>query len=224
MKKSLLFSVVAILFASFVNAQIKKGSVFIGGSLNFSSDKTKPASANNTESINSSWALRPQIGKVIGDNKIVGVFLNTGGSNNKQTSPPSNLSQTKGTFYGGGFFFRNYFPVVNRFYLFGDASLGFSFDKSETLFDNGTTRYVSFTSKTVQPNFSFTPGISFAATRKVHIEAAFSNLLSLSYSSTKSKDFSSSGTLYRETDSKNFRAFANANGFNNLNLGIRFIL
>lgn len=224
MKKITLLSLAFILVASIANAQIQKGSIFLGGSLNFSSDKSNLTSTNNSESINSNWAMRPQIGKVFSNNKIAGVFLNTGGSQNKQTSAPSNLSQTKGRFYGGGFFFRNYFPIIHRFYLFGDASLGFSFDKSESLIDNGTTRYVYSTSKTWQPYFSLVPGISFAATQKVHIEAAFSNLLSLSYNSTKSKEFSSPGTLYRETDSKSLRASANANGFNNIYLGIRFII
>lgn len=223
MKKNLLFSVAAILFSSFANAQISKSSVFIGGSLNFSSDKNNPSPANNVGSLNSNWAIKPQIGKVISHNKIVGVFLNIGGSKNKQGSVP-NLAQTKNTSYGGGFFFRNYLPVINRLYLFGDASLGFNFDKSESVFDNGTSRYVTFTSKTIQPSFSFTPGISFAATKSIHLEAAFSNMLWIAYGSTKSKEFSSPGILYRETNSKNFRAYTNANGFSTFSLGIRFII
>lgn len=224
MKKITLLSLTLVFITLFSHAQISKGSTFIGGFLNFSSDKNKPTSTTNVESTNSSWEFRPQLGKVIRDNKVAGVFLNAGGSINRQSSLPSNLSQTKNSFYGGGVFFRNYFAIANRFYLFGDASIGLTPRKSESLNDNGTSRFVSYNSKTIESNLSLTPGISFAASKKIHLEAAFNNLFFVSYSSTKSKEYSSPATLYRETKNKNWRATANANGFSSLFLGVRFIL
>jgi len=224
MKKNLLLALAGFLFAMAANAQIPKGSVFIGGSMHFSSDKRRPSATTTVETAYTSWSLRPQVGKAIDNNKIAGVFLNTAGSNNKQTSQPSNLSQTKSTTYGGGFFLRNYFSIANRLYLFGEGALGIAATKSEALSDNGTVRYIFNSSKGFESTLSLTPGISFAATKKVHLEASLNNLFLLTFNSGTSEEFSSPGNLFRETKTKYFRASANANGFNNLFLGVRFIL
>jgi len=224
MEKFTLLSIAIFLFASITKAQITRGSTFIGGSLNFSSDKNEPSATTDVETTNSSWAVRPQIGKAIRENKIAGIFLNFGGAINKQARFPSDLAQTKNEFYGGGIFFRNYFPIANRFYLFGDASLGVVSVKNENLFDNGTTRFVAYNSKSIQSSLYVSPGVSFAASKKVHLEAALNNLLYLSFTSGKSKEYSTPGVLFRETKTKSVLASANANGFNNLYVGIRFFL
>ena len=189
MKRFILLSIAILLFASITKAQITIGSTFIGGSLNFSSDKNEPSLTTDVGTTNSSWAVKPQIGKAIRENKILGIFLNFGGAINKQARVPSDLAQTKNSFYGGGVFFRNYFSIANRFYLFGDASLGVISIKNENLFDNGATRFISYNSKSIQSSLYVTPGV-----------------------------------LFRETKNNNLSASANANGFNNLYVGIRFIL
>ena len=121
-------------------------------------------------------------------------------------------------------FLRNYFSIANRFYLFGDASFGITSLRNENFFDNGITRYIAYSDKGIQANLSLTPGISFAASKNIHLEAAFNKLLSLTYSAGKSEEYTSPGVLYRETKTKNFAASANANAFNEIFLGIRFIL
>ena len=223
MKRFTLFSITIFLFAS-AKAQITKGSTFLGGSVNFSSDKSSPSRTTDVETINSNWGIRPQIGKTFRDNKVAGIFFDMGGSVNKQSRAPSDLSQTKNSIYGGGVFLRNYFSIANRFYLFGDASFGIASIRNENLFDNGTTRFIAYSNKGIQTNLSLAPGISFAASKNVHLEAAFNKLLSLTYCSGKSEEYTSPAVLYRETKTKNFTASANANAFNGLFLGIRFIL
>lgn len=224
MKKITLLSIVAFLLTSVTNAQITKGSTFIGGSLNFSSDRKNPSRTTDVETTVSNWLIRPQLGKVIEDNKVVGIFLNIGGSLNKQAGPPANLSQTKNSFYGGGVFFRNYFPIAKRFYLFGDASLSITSMKTQSLADNGSTQYIYYNNKGTQSILSVAPGISFAASKKIHLEAAFTDLLFLSYTVSKTEEYSSPGVLFRETKGKNIGASANANALSNPFIGIRFIL
>lgn len=224
MERFTLLTIAILLFASITKAQITKGSTFIGGSLNFSSDKTNPSLTTDTKTTISNWSLRPQFGKVISANKVAGIFLNVGGSINKQKSLPSNLAQTKNSFYGGGIFLRRYLPITNRFYLFGDGSLSSTSSKSENVFDNGTTRFIARHSKELQFDFSLSPGISFAATKKIYLEATFNGLLDLSYSSSKSEEYSTPGVLFREIKSNNFTGVASANGFSNLFVGVRFII
>lgn len=224
MKKNLLLLAVISFFAVTANAQIPKGSIFIGGSFNFSSENTKPTRTTDAETLYRSWSVRPQLGKAIDNNKIVGIFLNTSGNLNRQSSPPSNISQTNSWVLGGGVFLRNYFSIASRFYLFGESSLGMAATKSEGLNDNGTVRFLYNKSKGFESNLSLTPGISFAATKKVHLEASLNNLFLLTFNSGRSEEFSAPGNLYRETKTKYLRASANANGFSNLFLGVRFIL
>jgi hypothetical protein len=224
MERFILLSIAILLFASITKAQITRGSTFIGGSLNFSSDKNEPSLTTDVETTNASWAIKPQIGKAIRENKVAGIFLNFGGAINKQERFPSDLAQTKNEFYGGGVFFRNYFLIASRFYLFGDASLGVISIKNQTLFDNGATRFISYNSKSIQSSLFLTPGVSFAASKKVQLEAALNNLFYLSFTSGKSEEYSTPGVLFRETKSNNLSASANANGFNNVYVGIRFII
>ena len=206
------------------NAQITKGSTFLGGSLSAYSDKSEFTPNTNLENKSTNWNIRPQVGKAIAENKIAGIFLNFGKSKYIQSSAPANSSESINSFYGGGVFYRSYYPVSKRFFLFGDAALGISFGKDERSNNNGTINYIYYTGKSTEGNFALTPGVSFAATKKLHLELAMNNLLYFSYQSSKVTEYTSPNTVFRTTNRKIFSANANANGFSNIAVGFRWIL
>jgi opacity protein-like surface antigen len=227
MKKTALLAIASLFIFSVVNAQISKGSTFLGGSVGYSKSsneltlpqQTTPAQENEQ----SSWTFRPQFGKAIADNQIMGIFLNFFNSNSQQKNG-ANILEMEGSNYGGGIFYRRYYPFSQRFYLFGDAALGVSSTKQQITNDNGTINYTA--SKNNGTNFSLalTPGLSFAATRKLFLEASLNDLLGIFYSTTEGNNYNSQGVVMETTEQTSFSAMANANGFSNISIGVRWIL
>ena len=227
MKKIALLTITSVFILSLVKAQISKGSTFLGGSVGYSKgsneltlpQQTTPAQENEQ----SSWTFRPQVGKAIAENQIVGIFLNFFNSNSQQKNG-ANISEMDASNYGGGIFYRRYYPFSQRFYLFGDAGLGVSSTKQKVTNDNGTVSYVA--SKNNGTNFSLalTPGLSFAATRKLFLEASLNDLLGIFYSTTEGSNYNTQGVVTETTEQTSFSAMANANGFSNISVGVRWIL
>ena len=222
MKKIALLTITSFCIFPIANAQITKGSTFLGGSINVFSDKDETSIDEETEQSN--WNIRPQIGKAIANNKILGLFLNFANYTYEQKYNNSNSVKNETSTTGGGVFYRSYYPLGQRFFLFGDASLGLNFTDEIRTNKNGTVSYDSFKNDITEGILSLTPGISFAATKKLYLEAAFSNLLVLSYQSSKGTEYSSPNTVLKTTQGTQFSANANASGFNYFAVGFRWIL
>lgn len=218
--------IVALLCLAFVSrAQISKGSTFLGGSLTLNSSKSEPTAGGNTvENKTSNWGINPQIGIATASNKIVGVFLSFNASSNKQSAAPNTSSTYKTNGFGGGVFYRRYFLLSTRFYLFGQGSIGGTSVGEEGANNNGITNYIYLKRKGFGINGTLLPGVSFAAGRKVHLEAGLNNLLTLAYQHTKKEEYTAPNTLYRTTPENSFSANVNANGFSSLFIGLRWIL
>lgn len=220
--KKIALVIIASLSIFVVNAQISKGSTFLGGSVNFNASSTEDDAIPSNENKINEWGIRPQFGKAIATNKILGIFLNFAGSTNEymNSSFTSDKRKVEGNNYGGGIFYRQYYPISNRFYLFGDGSLGVNFGKSEATLNNAITNEQKYTGL----RLGVTPGISFAISNKLHIEAAMNDLLTINYQSSETKEFNSSGSVIRTSKGNAFAGGANSNGFNGLAIGLRWIL
>lgn len=219
MRKILLLTIAMVCISFISNAQITKGSTFLGGSIFVNSYSNKDDSSPMNESKTSNWGIRPQFGKAISTNKIFGVFLNYNNSTSKNSSGTNNSKTTAST-YGGGIFYRSYYPLSSRFFLFGEGSLGVNLGGEE----RATNKILNYKDDRTEVNLSLTPGISFAATKKLHLEAALNSLLFLSYHTTERKEYNLSGTVVRTSKWNQFNASANANGFSGLSIGLRWIL
>ena len=168
MKKSLLFSVAAILFASMVNAQISKGSVFIGGQISGFSSKNNNGSVTQKQS---NFYISPAVGIAIKQNLIAGIDVTYSRSINDYGSGGNPVNT-----YGGGIFLRKYVPLSMRFNFFIQGRLGYSYDKREN--GSGTNYTVA---KTNNVGLSIYPGVAFALTKTLYVEAGFNNMALLSY-------------------------------------------
>jgi hypothetical protein len=174
-KKSLLILIIAI-NTIVANAQIKKSSLLLGGQLSFSTGKQKLD--NNDTWKASSIVVSPSFGQAVADNLIVGVDAAFGYSKGEQPPAPGGAT-IKSSSVGGGVFIRKYLTLTNGFYLFGHGRLGGSYFKQDiSPYSAGTFYHY----KSYQAGLSFSPGLSYAVNRKLHIETGFYNLLNIFYS------------------------------------------
>jgi hypothetical protein len=203
-----------------MHAQISKGSHFIGGSLGFSNSKqeTQAGTANSTSS-SDNWNLNLQYGKAIKDNRIAGLYLYTGGNNTKSNGGFTS-NQSESSTVGGGAFFRQYYGISSRWYVFGEILAGYSHTEEEAKVDN----IIVANGKGWTASTSLSPGISFAASRKLHFEIELSNFLSFYYSDFNRKSYFSNGSLNQSTDQKQFGGQANLNPVSSISIGLRWIL
>ena len=164
-------------------AQISKGTVWVGGNVSYNSQKTD-FSQNTPDYKNNKLSINPAIGTAVKDNLVVGIRLSY---ENGKTENNGALSEIKTHSYGGGVFVRQYFPVITRLYIFGDAGASFTSSKTDdTHIDNNTK--VTTTYKTKLASLGITPGIAFAVTKKFQLETSLNNLLSVAYLNSKSGD------------------------------------
>lgn len=199
-----LLIIVLIFCSSFAAAQIKKGTVFIGGNLNFSIQNYEDG-VNKNHSI----GLSPMIGKAVRENFVAGFALNYV----NQKSTDYDTSTTDQQWFGAGLFLRRYLEIGNGFYVFAHGNAGAAYTTLETnaQFRNDEKGY--------SINISAYPGISYQVNRKLHLEAALSSLLYIDY--TNRKVTRTNGSTYRN---KSFALGTSLSNGANLSVGIRFLL
>jgi len=171
MKCKILLTVFLLISLSAIQAQIKKGSILLGGTLALETEKTN----NPGESRQTTFFISPSIGKAIRDNLIAGVDLMF--STTENTGETNFNVNYKG--YGAGFFLRKYAPLGKNFYLFGDARLGGSYNKnkSEQLGTGGSGSY----SEGYNINLRVYPGISYSVSNKLQVELGLPSLINANY-------------------------------------------
>lgn len=212
-KHNLVFLTGVLIFSFALNAQIKKGSVFLGGDISGSMQKTK--SGGSSENEQNGFTVSPVVGKAIRDNLVFGVNGGIGFSENESASS----SDSKQISYGLGVFLRKYKPLGNSgFYLFLQGGLNFSYYHSElefaiNSFKNDTKRYGA--------GVNAYPGISYAVNKKLHLETGFNNLLYLNYWHEKHEEGISPRTEYI---TNGFNIGTSLNNISSLYLGFRVLL
>lgn len=137
-----------ILFSTcdlFGQAYLQKGSSMLGGGFgidaNSSNEKPTHSVGTNYERDFSSFRVSPYYGRFIKDNLAVGFELNfsTSTTDNRDINSNSNVhTEIEGRTYGGGVFLKKYFPILEKFGVFIQPGIKYSFSKSE---DTRTTKY-----------------------------------------------------------------------------------
>lgn len=213
MKKfTLLFVIITLIFIQTTDAQIKKGSVFLGGNVGLSSYKT--TSGGNTIHQNS-YNFSPVVGKATRENLITGIFFNAGFQKNYNLNPTATIKKQQ---YGAGVFVRRYKPLgKSDFLIFLQGDLGFSYShwKSES------PSTAIQTNKRYNVNAGVSPGISYTASRRLQIEMGFNSILSLGYSSETNK---TSSSFPAESKMTGFYLYSSLNNATELNIGFRWFI
>jgi hypothetical protein len=219
MRKFTLLTIALVCISFISNAQISKGSTFLGGSVYLNSNSSKDDAMPINENKSTNWGIKPQFGKAISTNKIVGLSLNYTRSGNEYNNGTYN-SKADGSSFGAGVFYRSYYPLSNRFFLFGEGALEANFGENERT----TNDILAYKEKNTLLHLSITPGFSFAASKKLHLEASLNSLLSFSYLSLKGNDYNAAGTIVKTSKANQVNGGANSNGFSGLSVGLRWIL
>lgn len=176
MKSKFLLSVLASLCLIVkTQAQITKGSLWLGGSASYNSAKNDNTGGNRTK--NQTFIFNPGIGKAIKDNTIAGIDILY---SNKKENVTNGIISREINSYGIGFFVRRYVPVINRLYIFGQGRAGFSFEETKDDYGSGKWKTEGWNT-----GLTFNPGVSFAVNNKLHLESGFNRLLYVQYSQTK---------------------------------------
>jgi hypothetical protein len=211
MKKILPVIITVCMFVSYANGQIGKGSVFLGGDIYGSMQKTK--SGGTATSTANGITISPVFGKAIKDNLVFGV---NAGFLLYNTENGHIESETKS--YTGGVFLRKYKNLgTSGFYLFVQGGLGATHYKEE--------RNVVYTTPEKVKRFIVAinayPGISYAVSKKLHFETGFNNLLSLNYFNEK-RDTGVPAVTYKTNGFSITSSLSNASSY--IYLGFRVLL
>ena len=201
----------------FLNAQIKKGAIFIGGDLQIYSSHTTSTNPNQYTSKNNGIIFSPNIGWVIKENLVAGVSLLLSLNNSEQQNA---FYQSKGNRIGGGIFIRKYMPLGKSFYLFGNAAL------------NGQSIYTKYiyvqqpynsTEKGYAINAVLIPGVAYQLKKSLFLELALNNLISLGYDRRNTDDHNPNGTVYKTTGN-NFGLYTSLGNGVPLQIGLRWMI
>jgi hypothetical protein len=213
MERIILLSVTILLFAAITKAQITKGSVYLGGSIGASTSKQE--NNNPTLEGKSSWlSINPAVGIAVKNNLITGVDLKYLHGSSKNFSSQDN----KRNGYGAGLFLRKYFPLSNRFYVFGQTGAGYFSQKNEYIQTPGYPFTITNKQHSISANIY--PGIAIHVFKSLYLEAAFNSLLQIGYSSSTTEGNFPSASQKQ----KDFSIQSSLSSGNYLNLGVRFII
>jgi hypothetical protein len=211
MKRIILLTIIAACTFSFSQAQVRKGTIFLGGSIYASNIKND---FNGTDKNNSTEiGFSPAIGLAVKDNLITGIRL----SYSSYSYNPTNNSNDTRHGYGGAVFIRNYIPLGKSFYLFGDASANYDRSKRETTYTN-----ILSTDILNNAGVILYPGIAYSVSKHFQLEASINNLLMLIY--TKSEHSNNDPNNPSHYSNSGISFSVNAGGMSALNIGFRFMI
>ena len=203
MKKKLLIVLVCI-FPGFAKAQVSEGSIFLGGSFSYTSEK-EPANQSFPESKTIGFNSSPSFGYFLSDNFAIGI-----GANFRSQVTEQDAFERTFTSINLGPFVRYYLPTSgDKFFFMAQSGINFGRAKTEIL--NPQTTSVS---KTSTFNFYISPGFSYFFSDKWALDF---QLAGISYNSF---DPNTSG------DSKNDKSTTFVFGAESFNpsLGFRFFV
>ena len=175
-KKLLLFVSISML-AFICNAQINKGTILLGGDINFTAQSVEQNGISGIAK-NTYLAFSPVLAKAIKQNTFLGGSLSF--SSGRSVNLNNDKLESNG--YGAGVFMRKYKLVLKNFYAFLEVKLNTTWGKSEAV-ATGESYQKSFST-----SLNLTPGVSIAVSKKIYLEAGFVNVASFAFFRTKTVD------------------------------------
>lgn len=196
MKTAILLTTVVLFTSSFLHAQIEKGRVQIGGSIS-ASQQQYDATDFNPELKSTYLSFSPSIGHFYKTNRLAGLFLDFSYAKNTNTS--FYISRN----YGGGVYFRQYKPVINKLSIFLDERGGYNY------FNNDGNTYSSYG---YSINASLQMGMAYDIAKKMQLELSLNNLIYASYNNANNTEGYAINTSLEK------------NVFSNIGFGFRYYL
>jgi outer membrane autotransporter protein len=212
MRKMLLVTLGTCLITLAGKSQISKGSVLLGGSIGFYKSTT---SAESFTSNSNTTILYPVAGIAIKDNWVTGLQAGFARSSSKNSN---GSHDQQNNFSSAGIFSRNYLLLGKGVYLFNHGDL--SYLQSRYQQNNNPDQIRNHNVKGI--TLALTPGISYAVSKRFHLETSLNQLVSLSYSKTETEHISLLGRNLEKQ--KNLAFQSNLSSTIPLSIGFRFLL
>ena len=208
MKKIFTLLSICLCFHGVTQAQISKGSIWLGGNLGFSTSKDEDPDHSNSNS----YYIYPSIGVSLRNNNVIGLEFNF---DRYHVVAKYDTVTIMGK--GVGLFDRQYWTIIKRFYVFADLKANYT---------AVTQNYNSINSSQHSTGWivglSASPGISFSVTKWFFLESGFNDLFYVNYSKNQNTKTDQSGkSTYESHAASGGVNFDNDSPFV---LGVRFIL
>lgn len=203
--------------------QIKKGSLLFGGSLGYNSIKQNSKTTNPVTSYElkrEDIIVSPSFAMAVANNLFVGADLSWNTNTDKFTTNDMTIpGKIKSSTKGGGVFVRKYWNIADRFYIFGQGRLGYDYFNRDyaTNPPNIPTHY----EKGHILSASVYPGLSFALSKKVHLESTFLNLVTVQYAKRSNYAKQNDQKLNKDSYFDVISSFDNATSFT---IGVKVLL
>jgi hypothetical protein len=212
MNRKLLFLLAIIMTSYYSSAQIGKGSVMLGGQIGYTSENVRsqtPAERSEADYLTTSIVF----GKAVKENLFLGFNVSMGLTKRKS----QNYYEQELDSYGASVFIRRYFEIGRKFYIFTQGHTGASFFENDEKYNLPVSPSTS-NEEGYLISLSFYPGISYAITRRFHIETGFNNLVSANFMRSK---FNSSQNA--EGKRTNFNISTSLHNPGYISVGVRFL-
>lgn len=219
MKKVVLLAAVLVFVTTITQAQITKGRTLLGGTVAYNQSTGYNADNTSYPGKQHNLFVNPSVGNAIKENLVLGVEASFYTGNLKYGAAP-NQYKNKSRSYGGSVFLRQYVPLLKRFYFYAQAAAGGNKNKSWQTYNAKTYSNTEGWGAGV----SFTPGLTYALTKKLYAESGLNGfaLLNYNHSKTESTDLNT-GTVSSSKGS-NFNFSTSLGGGSGLNIGFRLLL
>lgn len=190
MKKLICSLGLAFGIGSVAMAQTQSGKIFIGANLGWNNNENIYNYTNNTGQVglrtneNSSFSIQPMIGAFVANNIALGIFVTYGNNRNKTTFPIGDYNENiKNDFLTVGPFIRKFFPLNDKFAIYGQGNLGYRRSSYNTNQESEGMTY-NLHNKYNGIMAALKPGIVFFASKKVGVDLSVHGL-QYSYSKLK---------------------------------------
>lgn len=212
--RKLHFLIALMIVSFYVNGQIPKKTLLIGGRAVYGSNDNESSRTFNRKT--NDFNISISIGKAIKENKVVGILA--GYSNTKMTDEINTSNTYNSNYYDLGFYYRQYKTLGKGFYLFGQSDLTGTIGKRKQTISAGKETEANYYGGTI----AFSPGVSYQICPKLQIELSLVDLFSISYNEMKTTDDTPIEDHYYN---KNFSVNTNLKdlgSLGNLAIGLQF--
>jgi hypothetical protein len=219
MNKVLLLTAIAAVFNLTVSAQIKKGSILLGGQIGFNDFKVDYNNAQPDQK-NKNTIFNISVGTAIRENKVLGVSITYGHVDYDHNYNGNAFVNSKGDQYGIDIFYRQYKKLAKDLYFFGELGAGYS-GSNQTDTDvpgNNKTKYTSSGG-----GVYLSPGVAYRIYKKLQVELLVPSIAGASYTVDK-VTFTANNALNSTQNRFGFNTSLNSSFLYNLNLGFKFVL
>ena len=164
-------------------AQIKKGASLLSSQFSYSDDRT---SYQLTEEKNQTGLVKVLAGKLIQENKVLGVTAAFSAQKQKTIFTPEGENVYRTSYVDAGIFFRQYKGLGKKIYLFGQADAAYFKTVSKSAFVNTPANNRQVTNGA---RLELAAGLSYQLLKKMQVELALPAIIHLQYFETRLKNY-----------------------------------